>query len=201
MALVPSTSTVPPGGFHFLDRTGPEPVRVEGDSFDDVTKKTLVLRLQNGRPPGNPGQELVDYVCGTWPSFCRENSPPLIPANISGNPPFSGLAMRAATWIAGFVGGNRGDPGISSNETQRRADICCACPNNQEFRGGCGSCVDNINRVFFVWRRNRTLPREAELGACAVIGQHNGAACLASQLPDLPNGVRERLPDRCWRKN
>ena len=72
-----------------MDCTGPEPMRVEGDSFEDVAKKTLQHRLQNGRAPGNPGAEIIDYVCGTWPHVCRDDAPAPIPASVSSAQPLN----------------------------------------------------------------------------------------------------------------
>jgi len=174
------------------------PVRLEGTSFEDVAKRVLQHRLTNGKAPGDPAQELIDYVCGSWPHFCRDTNPPEIPA--SAGQPTAGLATRCANWIAAFYEYARGDKGVPLKESQRRANICAACPKNQPFFGGCGSCVSNIQRLFFVWRRDRPLPREGELGACFVIGQHNGSAVLSEKLPPLTDEIRERLPDNCWRK-
>ena len=110
------------------------------------------------------------------------------------------MPARVAEWIANFYTANRADPGVSWNESSRRADICCACPRNQEFQYGCGSCVDSINRLFFIWRRDRPVPREKELRACDVIGQHNGCAALSSRLPPVSDEMLAALPAQCWRK-
>ena len=198
--LTPTLSIVPPGGFHFVDTTGPVEVRTDGYSYDDVAQKVLKNRLANGRPPGNPSQEVVDYVCGNWPQFCSESRVISDPDVGSTTGQYQGLASRCATWIAAFFQTYRADPGVPLSVSQQRADTCCACPRNQEFRGGCGSCVENINRLFFVWRRDRALPRESELGGCTVIGQHNGCAALAARLPDLSPEIQAALPSDCWRK-
>lgn len=197
MSLVPITSVVPPDGFHFVDHSTGVSVKVTGDNLDDVASKVLIHRLANGKAPGNPAQELIDYVCGTWPHFCRETDPAIIRPNPAAAAP--SLATRCATWIADFYARYKADAGVSGNETQRRADICAGCPQNKEIVG-CGSCVSNVQRLFFVWRRDRALSREKELQACDIIGQHNGCAALAAQLPPLDDETKARLPELCWRK-
>jgi hypothetical protein len=197
---VPLEHIVPPGGFHYVDRSGGDLVRIEGGSDDEVAAKVLKHRLSNGRVPGDPLQEIIAERCEKYPHFCRDLTPEEVPArqfaaNIGG-----GMATRAAAWLARFVQFSRADRGVSLTESQRRADICAACPHNEEFRGGCGSCVDNINRLFFVWRRDRALPREAELKACKILGQHNGAAVLADRLPTIDSDANAKLPAQCWRK-
>lgn len=198
MSLVPITSVVPPDGFHFIDRSTGVPVKIIGDNQDDVASKVLIHRLANGKAPGNPAQELIDYLCGTWPHFCRETNPAFIKPNPNASQP--SLATRCATWIADFFVVSRGDPGVGANETQRRADICAGCRENKEIVG-CGSCVSNVNRLFFVWRRDRALPREKELQACDITGQHNGCASLAAVLPPLDEETTSKLPAHCWRKS
>jgi hypothetical protein len=196
MSRIPLTSVIPPGGHHFIDRSGGEPFRIDGDNLDDVAKKVLKHRLDNGRPPGDPMSELIDYVCGTWPHFCRETEPAALETPPQRRAP---LATRCASWIARFYAAARADAGVSRPETERRANICASCPQNTVL-SGCGSCIENIERVFFIWRRDRALPRERELHACHLIGQHNGAAALAAELPSIDDETRERLPANCWRK-
>ena len=153
--LTPNPSVVPPGGFHFVDTTGPSEVRTDGYGYDDVAQKVLQNRLQNGRPPGNPSQEVLDYVCGNWPHFCRESRVIPSPDVGAGASPYQGLASRCATWIADFFQAFRADAGVPVSVSQHRADTCCACPRNQEFRGGCGSCGRRV------WQAVNQVPAQA----------------------------------------
>lgn len=197
MPLEPISSIVPPGGFHFLERSGPTEIRIDGSSFDDVAQKVLSHRLANGYPPGNPLQEVFDYVCGTWPSFCRETDPkPVVPSAAYNG---ASIATRVASWLPVAFRFSRGSKELPEQEVERRAGICAECPRNRPI-SGCGSCVDTINRLFFVARRDRSIPHEQALGGCSVIGQHNAFAALTERLPEVEQEAQDKLPGRCWRK-
>lgn len=198
MALQPILDYLQPGGYHFVDTTGGLPVRIEGTSYLDVAEKVLKHRLSNGRAPGDPMRELVEYVCRSHPVICKETNPQPIPP--SGKAPRLSLATKVSEWFASFFTSARTDPGIPFSETERRAAICSRCRYNEHI-SGCGSCIANIDRLFFVWRRDRPVAYERELGGCTVLGQHNAAATLSSRLPDLPPESRAQLPENCWRKN
>lgn len=194
---MPNQSVVPPGGYHFVEK-GDVTMRFEAESYEALAQSVLRYRLANGKPPGNPAQEIIDYVCGNWPHFCHdtESKVPKAAARRSRH-----LSTRVATWLPVFYSHARADRGPGQAEIQRRAEICARCPQNKEYRdGGCGSCLESISRLFFVFRRDREIPFEKQLGACNIIGQLNSAAVLASSLPAIEPEVKEQLPDSCWRK-
>ena len=197
MALVPKTSVVPPNGYHFIDRSGPSPVTIYGDSFEDVSMQVMKLRLANNRPVGNPQQELIDYVCLTWPHFCNETNPA---APVPGGNKIVNLSTRVAEWVAFLMTTNPADVGVAPEEVARRASICADCQHNREFRHGCGPCVASINRLYFVFRRDRKVPNEDKLGGCYLTGQHNAAAVLCKNQTNVSAAINAELPTFCWRK-
>jgi hypothetical protein len=193
MPAFPLSSTIPPGGFFFIDESNGVKVRIDGDSYEHLAEKVLKHRLSNGKAPGNPMQEIVDVVCGKYPHFCRENNPGIVPP--TRNVP-AGIAVRVAAWLGAFM--RVPDKGVREDTSSKRADICYGCPHNTAIVG-CGNCVDSINRLFFIYRRDRPLLYADKLGGCTVLGQHNGAACLARNLP--ANDPVDKTPPRCWRRN
>lgn len=198
MARIPRSSVIPPNGFHFIDHSTGVEKRIEGSSYEDVADRVLKFRLANGKEPGNPAAELIDYVCGTWPHFCSDDSP-RGPKTVTSRARH--LSTRVAGWLATFYSLARADAGVGGGESQRRAGICAQCPQNREYRdGGCGSCLESISRLFFVWRRDRPIPHEAKLGACGITSQLNAAAVMAKTLPPLTAEQIELLPGNCWRK-
>jgi hypothetical protein len=198
VSLSLNTSLVPPGGHHFVDRSTGRDVRINGTSPDDVAEQVLRFRLGNQKPPGNPMQELVDYVCGTWPHFCHESNPPPVRPSNGGR---THISIRVASWMAAFVRQAMGDLGVSRQVSEQRAIICSQCPKNTSFTtSGCGACQDSISRLAFVWKRDRSTSQDHALGACDITSQHNGCAVLAAKLPDLSEGEQEQLPANCWRK-
>ena len=201
MPRVPIPHYFQPGGYHFVDTSSGNKVRIEGDSYDDVASKVLKFRMAHGHPPGNPIEELYEYACNSAPFICKDTTPTeVMPKNVS-NPTYS-LANRVAAWFASFYkSGGAADRGTSPVETERRVNACVRCPHNQQITG-CGSCVDGINRLFFVWRRDRAIPQEKSVVqyGCTAIGHHTGVAVLAKDLPPLSDDVKHRLPSGCWRK-
>jgi hypothetical protein len=190
---IPNPSLYQPGGgYHFIDRSTGADVRIDGNDYDDVAAKVLKFRLANGKAPGDPRSELIEYVCNNWPNTCMETSP----AEVLPSRNHASLAQKVSAWFAAFYR-QAPDAGVSYGESVRRADICTSCPYNRPITG-CGSCVENINRLFFIWRRDRPVPQETALGGCSAIGQHNGVGVLAGSLPLLPEGTV--LPPRCWRR-
>lgn len=193
--LNPIPDYTQPGGYHFVDESTGIPVRIEGTTYADVAEKVLRYRLANGRPPGEPLRELFDYVCRSHPVVCRDTSPqPEQPLERRKT-----LADRVAAWVSNWFQNSRGDRGVGQAENERRANICAECRHNTPITG-CGSCIANIDRLVFVWRRDRPVHREKELGGCLLLGQHNAAASLSVSLPPVAEDVRPELPERCWRK-
>ena len=198
MSLVPRSSPVPPGGYHYIERTGSVETRIDGGSFADVAEKLLRLRLGNSRPPGNPLQDVYDFVCSGWPHVCSD--PRGEPQRPSSGPPAT-ISLRCAAWTGYYTTVNGADPGVEKAEAERRAAICLSCPKNINYHGGCPTCVQSINQQSFVFRRGRTTSADEGLGACDVLGEHLRTSVWASRLGRISGEQQGRVPDNCWRKN
>jgi len=74
------------------------------------------------------------------------------------------------------------------------------CPQNQEWRDGCGSCMQSMQQVGFTFRAGRAVEGEKELKACFISGQENATAVWVKALPQLSQEEYEALPAACWRK-
>jgi hypothetical protein len=192
MLPAPLSSVIPPGGFHFPEPFNGGTVRIEGGSYEEVARRLLQFRIDNGIAPGNPLDEVYEYVCGKWPHFCRAAStePPATRPSVL---PFT---HRVVHWLSQFVRAVPSSSSVTAQEAARRASICASCPNNRRVETGCASCLDNIERVSFVWLRGRE--RDQRLGGCTALGQHNGVAVHAAQWHDDPAAAT--LPAHCWRK-
>lgn len=193
MTLIPRSSPIPPGGYHFIDRSTGNETRIEGHDFPSVAQRMLEHRLRNGRSPGNPLQELYDYVCGNWRSLCDDTNPPETPA-----PPGTKLAHRVSAWIGRFAALTApGDAGVDQQVATRRGEICNSCPQNQNYRGGCPSCVSSIDKSSFQYRRGRSTPYDDRLGGCVVLGEHLPTSVWSAKLTP----TTENVPQECWRKS
>jgi hypothetical protein len=186
---------VPPGGWHFVDTSTGQSVRIDGDNFKHLASNVLNLRISNGKPAGNPLEEVAEFICGQWPHFCRGGdgeAPPQRGENASH------ISRRVMVWMNTFLSARLGL--VDAKEADRRASVCALCPKNVDHRqSGCASCVQQVERDSFVFRKARVTPSDKKLGACEIIGQHNQTAVHA-ELLDLPPAVRQELPAHCWRK-
>lgn len=197
MTLIPKTSVVPPGGFHFVDETGAVPVRIEGYDAEDVAAKTLKHRLAANLPPGNPLEEYRTWLCKTWPHFCVDTQPPEIGTTLVGG---EHISKRVSAWMAMFFRGGYSRGLVPDREANRRAQICSQCPRNVRYNEtGCGACLENIERLSFVYKANRQTEFDPLLAACQETAQHNASAIWAATLPPLPPAVQ--LPVKCWRNS
>ena len=179
---------IPPGGYHFLDRSGGAEVRIDGGSFADVAKNVLSHRLRNSKPPGNPLQELYDYVCGNWGHICRETSPQAP----EGPEP---LSSRMLVWLAQFQATAGVDAGVEQQEANKRASICAGCPRNVQYYG-CTTCGEHIRSQTFIYLHNRTTPDSERLHACDALAEPLKLTVFSRKLPKITADV----PEFCWRK-
>lgn len=195
----PKTSVIPPGGFHYIERHNGVEIKIESHSHHAVAEALLKFRLNNGIAPGNPQQDVNDYVCKNHPHFCTHEDEPYL-SSVAPPSREQHLSRRVAQWMVELfkLGSNNETTQARANE---RAAICAVCPMNKDFvPGACGPCVESTNRLGFIWRRNRSTPDDAKLFGCTVIGQLNPAAVQAGTLPPLQPDDNALLPTACWRK-
>lgn len=198
MPPIPKTSVIPPGGFHFIEKHNGVEIRIDSHSVEDTAKALLQFRLNNGIPPGNPQQDVFNFICGQWPHFCHDNTADYMQTPVPVREEH--MSRRAVNWMVRLwnLGANNEIP---ASEADRRASICANCPLNVDYIGGaCAPCIESLDRLAFVWRRQRTTPDDAKLKGCRATGQLNVVAVQANQLPPLADGDLERLDAGCWRR-
>lgn len=193
--MTPKEHIVPPGGFHYEDKV--QRYRVEAHSYQSVAEAVLRYRVENKLPVGNPLKDVLDYVCANWPHFCSEHNPPINGGNA--NP---SLASRVSVWMSSLYRAARtlGGNFVGPDEAARRAAICAACPQNKEWKTGCGSCLQSAVQLGYTFRAGRSVANEKVLGACDITGQENATAVWVKEvMPMLPE-QHASLPAACWRK-
>lgn len=199
MPPTPKSSVVPPGGFHFIERHGNAVVRIDSTSVEATAEALLKYRLANGIPPGNPQQDVFDFICKQWPHFCTDTNESYLVPN---RPPprEEHLSRRASNWMVLLwnLGSNNE---VDAKTAAGRAAVCAACPLNQDYHpGACAPCVESLDRLSFIWLRNRTTPVDGALFACKACAQLNRSAVQAATLPNLTPEDTASLADGCWRK-
>jgi hypothetical protein len=197
--LTPNTSVVPPGGFHYIEKHDGIEVKIESSSTDAVIEALLRYRVNNNIPPGNPQADVYNFICGQWPHFCSNNNP--YNKTVGRTPsPDEPLSRRAVVWITRLWNMGAGNQ-VTKEEAERRAKVCESCPNNSDYRaGGCGSCIEGIDRLAFNWLRQRSTPQDKQLNACKATGAILRCAVQAGQQPDLTEEEKAKLTPQCWQK-
>ena len=171
-------------------------MRIDGHSHANVAARVMEHRIRNSRPVGNPVEEVNSYVCGNWPWLCLDTNPK--PPEIQPN---ASLALRASDWMSRFTTLRGKDDGSEQAVADSRSHICANCPQNQNYRGGCSSCVQSIDSKSSVYLRNRTASESSRLGACMVLSEHLPTSIWSTQLESLTEAQAALVPTNCWRRN
>ena len=191
--MTPKEGIIPPGGFVF-DENG---TRIEGHSYQSLAENLLRYRIDNRLPVGDPLKEIVERVCAQHPHFCSAHTPPLQGALPS-------LAGHVAGWMsrlyASLRASNIEHAFVGQEEAQRRAEICAGCPNNVNWKTGCGSCASATENEGFTFRAGRRTVGEERLQGCHIVGQENRTAVWLKSPPPVTPAEREAFPTHCWRK-
>lgn len=203
MPQTPKESVVPPGGHHFIEkREGHPDQRIEGGSYKEVAERLLGYRLANGFPPGNPLGEVHAYVCGNWPHFCDEPVPLAVPDHNPKAPAPAHLSYRVLQFLNQLWRRQAGAPRELAGDmlARQRAEVCARCPRQRSWTdGGCGTCIEQAQRVGYVYRAGRNSGIDKELLGCTILGQDNRTAVWSQNLPDITPEQRAELPPTCWR--
>jgi hypothetical protein len=197
--MTPKTGIIPPNGFHFVEKHGTVERKITGSSYTDVAEQLLRYRIANKIPVGQPMDEIVAYVCGTWPHFCTATAPQVHPK--TSEPAFTIAVME---WLKRLWERQAARPQTlaGDGEVARRAAVCHGCSFQKDWADyGCGSCVSSVRQQSYVFRAGRETPQKVT--GCSILKQDNNAACFApaSSLPDATEAQRAALPSYCWRKS
>lgn len=88
---------------------------------------------------------------------------------------------------------------VPQEEAERRAEICAACPENQQI-AGCSACRNLVGRLTQLLGQRRT-KQDSKLQGCRVCGCSN-VAQVHVPLDALAKGINPDMvfPDHCWKK-
>ena len=123
--------------------------------------------------------------------------------------PISFAAMQSflnviTSWVRGILSG--GDPFVSQEEADRRAEICAGCPNNVNLGFSCGACADVLFQALGkVFREPHATPYDNHLGGCAICSCALRVAVwvpLKAQRAGLSEELKAefRAVPWCWKK-
>lgn len=198
--MTPNEGVVPPNGFHFNETHGATTIRIEGSSYDDVAEQLLKYRLANKLELGRPKEEVLSYVCTTWPHFCKEQLFQAPTTSIKPSFTIAVLQWMQKVWQRQSIVPQML---VSDMEANRRAEICRDCPLQRDWADyGCGSCIDQVRRQSIVFRAGKEVSNASKVTGCSILEQENHSACWAHRdtLPEATQEQKDALPNRCWRK-
>ena len=133
-----------------------------GSDFDMLLRNIREWRRANGWPQGLGLEDEVEQeVCLRYSVECAETDPRLAP-------------NRRFT-IADVVTGTRamlrqalaGNPLVSLEEAERRAEICSRCPFNAPISGGCAACSGGAELMALLIK-GRTTCHDDKLSNCRI---------------------------------
>ncbi len=117
--LNPFQKRLPFGGHHFIE----DGMTIKGETMADVADLLENYRIINGKPLGDPKQDIVDYYSKKFPWMVRLDHGVPIEDDIREEY----IAWRY--WIAS-VWGQTQHKFISRKESSMRLEICKNCPHN-----------------------------------------------------------------------
>lgn len=171
---------LPFGGHHFYE----DGLMMKGDTFDEVKEKLTDFRLNNNRPLGNPGQDILLYYAVNFPWVVKEDENEI--------PEESQSFLDWRAWIQ-KTWNRPPKKTIVTKEAEMRWVICMACPHNVPTSNGNRKIeVDQLKRKAFILRRGVKIP--SDLGFCSLHRFDLGVATFietpkdhSEQQKDTPN--------------
>ena len=188
--MKPIQGMVPPGGFHYFQGD----VRLEADTLEGLYNRVLHFRAENSIPHHTTREDVDAYLCGQWPERCHNVDnvivkPVVTPKNIGE------LLGDIQVWAKNILSSQSEHPLVGDELAEARAQICSRCPNNVNWRGGCGACVTATDRLSASVRQARETASTKILGGCLVL-RHDNRSAVFMQTEDL--AASSDLPDFCW---
>lgn len=188
-----STDLVPPGGWRFTE---------SGFYFEKPTFKQLVdlvadHRKANGKPAGNPRQEIMDQIGEKHPSFILNQ-----PAAMTSMPDkFKSFVAALKNYLLG------GGQLVDQNTANIRSEICAGCHNNvvdNSFKGcaPCGGMLSgSLNFIRAGILHGRKTSGDPRLKSCALCGCDLKLKVWFPVKYFDPNAVeKNKWPSFCWMK-
>lgn len=178
----------PPDGYMFED--------VDGSFHRSTGWKALEAKVReyrsiNGKPPGEPWNEIMAQLCAKLPDHCSETTQTRVEQlNVSFN-------QRVIEWFIKILASKREKKLVFSDpkEAFRRAQICARCPLQRNINTGCAACIETVEKSREALLSGR-IKQTGELKFCSELAEDTQSA-VNIVVPGVVNG---KLPANCWRK-
>lgn len=180
-----------PSGYVFKEADG---TVLRSSSWRSLYAKVAEYRRINGKPPGDPENEVQAQACARSPHLCHDDKP-AVPAprtEKQRNESLKSAVLRSMSEMARRVSKNEVNF-VPDDLAAARADVCRRCPMQVSVGGGCGSCKQAVRGLAKQIRgKHPELPGDG----CSIFQIHTPSQAYL----DDP-GVRQgELPPECWRR-
>jgi hypothetical protein len=185
-----------PSGWHYKDPSGYRiPLKGELPNPQEVIAALMEYRLENNIEVGSPEGDLEEYVCSTFPTWCRREAGTPQPIQTVPGRRNVDLVIGWANHLYVHVGRLQLIP---QKEAEERANICKNCPMQMEWSRDCPPCVTSAQRLLSILRQGKdtAVAQNGEVRGCQVYGWDNRTACHIDKQhlpPPNPNA-----PPACW---
>lgn len=193
---------MPPGGWFYEQAIeGSNPIRIEGQTYQQLENRVFQFRLDNLElvPTGSATREIVRdnlriAICSRAPSQCTGDWTPSTPRQKASpetgyRPPieriedwFKKLTTVEIRWK-------------DASRANAAAEVCTSCPQNVPWKVGCAPCVEAIETRIHRIRGDRQTVIDGQLRACRIFGHHNQ---LAVWMNPTFSEAKETPPEACW---
>jgi hypothetical protein len=192
-------TTVPPGGFRYLQRE--TDALLTAPSMSELLTKVRNHRLANNLPLSLDWKlEIENWLCEQLPhGICRHNMARDIPLAPGERPMSVAQAINGARVLGAWM--FKGFSKVSQAEADARSKTCAACPFNQPAEG-CTVCASNIMReaVASVLGNSRTVAHD-NLNTCNICGcTLKLAVWCPVELIHKHSPPNKNAPEWCWKK-
>ncbi len=184
--LNPHQKRLPFGGHHFHE----DGMMIKGETVPEVAELLENYRIINGKPLGNPKQEIIDYYGVKFPWMVIKDLNP--PEQEESQDDY--IAWRY--WVAS-VWGQPHRKFISRKEATMRLEVCKTCPHNVGKPWGDTRESTEFDRKVLLLRRGEKL--DENVGFCALHKADIGVACFLESTSGLSR-KDDNKPDHpgCW---
>jgi hypothetical protein len=187
---IPNFSIIPPNGWHYIDGD----VKLEGYSYLNLVKVVENYRAENNLPAGDVKGDIATYLCGNWPHNCH-GTESVVHVSVTPQTATTELLNDIQTWAKNLLHSNKPLHFVTEELAEARAKTCLNCPQNVNWRAGCGSCIVSTDRISASVRQGRDTSSSAVLGGCMMMRHDNRSAIFFDKDTfEKPNN----LPQNCW---
>jgi hypothetical protein len=186
----PILGMIPPGGWHYYEGD----VKLTGHSCETLYKVVRDYRAENHLPLGDVEGDVNSFICSRYPTFCHGVDMVVVtsvhPATRSDE-----LLNDITIWAKKTLQSGKQIQLVSDELAEERAKICLSCPNNVNWRSGCGACIVAADRLSASIRQARDTKSSPIVGGCSKMRHDNRSAIFFERDNFTPT---PGLPAQCW---